>query len=60
VDFLPKVRVEVAVPDELVAPVIDAIVKGGRTGKIGDGKVLVQTLEDVIRIRTEERGDAAI
>jgi nitrogen regulatory protein P-II 1 len=60
VDFLPKVRVDVAVPDELVAPVIDAIVKGGRTGKIGDGKVLVQTLEDVIRIRTEERGDAAI
>jgi nitrogen regulatory protein P-II 1 len=60
VDFLPKVKVEIAVIDELVAPVIDAIVKGGRTGKIGDGKVFVRTLEDVIRIRTDERGDAAI
>jgi len=60
VDFLPKVRVEVAVPDELVAPVVDAIVKGGRTGKIGDGKVFVFELEEVIRIRTDERGDAAL
>ena len=60
VDFLPKVRVEIAVADELVSAVVDAIVKGGRTGKIGDGKVFVHTLEDVVRIRTDERGDAAI
>ncbi|HUG11873.1 MAG TPA: P-II family nitrogen regulator [Opitutaceae bacterium] len=60
VDFLPKVRVEVAVTDEMVTPVVDAIVKGGRTGKIGDGKVFVQTLEEVVRIRTEERGDPAV
>jgi nitrogen regulatory protein PII len=60
VDFLPKVRVEIAVPDEMVAPVVDAIIKGGRTGKIGDGKVFVFELEEVVRIRTEERGDAAL
>ena len=60
VDFLPKVKVEVAVTDDRVAAVIDAIVKGGRTGKIGDGKVFVQELEDVVRIRTDERGESAI
>jgi nitrogen regulatory protein PII len=60
VDFLPKVRIEIAVTDELVTPVVDAIVKGGRTGKIGDGKVFVHDLEEVIRIRTDERGDAAV
>jgi len=60
VDFLPKMKVEVAVPDELVPRVIDAIVKGGHTGKIGDGKVFVHPLEDAIRIRTDERGEAAI
>lgn len=60
VDFLPKIRVEVAVSDALVPAVIDAFVKGGRTGKIGDGKVFVNNLEEVVRIRTDERGDAAI
>jgi nitrogen regulatory protein P-II 1 len=60
VDFLPKVRVEIAVADEVVPHVVDAILKGGRTGKIGDGKVFVSDLEDVIRIRTDERGDAAL
>jgi nitrogen regulatory protein P-II 1 len=60
VDFLPKVRVEIAVADEVVPQVVDAILKGGRTGKIGDGKVFVSDLEEVIRIRTDERGDAAL
>jgi nitrogen regulatory protein PII len=60
VDFLPKVRVDVAIADGLVDAVVDAIVKGGRTGKIGDGKVFVQELEEVVRIRTDERGEAAI
>ena len=60
VDFLPKVRIDLAVPDELEKAVIDAIVKGGKTGKIGDGKVFVTPLEEVIRIRTDERGEAAI
>ncbi|PTY05828.1 P-II family nitrogen regulator [Opitutaceae bacterium EW11] len=60
VDFLPKVKVEIAVGDELVSKTIDAIVKSAKTGKIGDGKVFILPLEDVIRIRTEEKGDAAI
>jgi len=60
VDFLPKVRVEIAVPDEMVTPVVEAMIKGGRTGKIGDGKVFVFTLEEVVRIRTDERGEAAL
>jgi nitrogen regulatory protein PII len=60
VDFLPKVKVEVAVADNLVADVIDAIMKGAKTGKIGDGKIFVVPLEEVIRIRTDERGESAI
>ncbi len=60
VDFLPKVKVEVAVSDDLVADVIDAIMKGAKTGKIGDGKIFVVPLEEVIRIRTDERGESAI
>ncbi len=60
VDFLPKVKIEIGVPDELVPKVVDAVVKGARTGKIGDGKVFVIPLEDAIRIRTDERGEAAI
>jgi len=60
VDFLPKIQIEIAVADQLVSAVVDAIVLGGRTGKIGDGKVFVHTLEEVIRIRTEEHGEAAI
>jgi nitrogen regulatory protein P-II 1 len=60
VDFLPKVRVEIAVADEVVPQVVDAILNGGRPGKIGDGKVFVSDLEEVIRIRTDERGDAAL
>jgi nitrogen regulatory protein PII len=60
VDFLPKVKLEVAVPDDSVAKVVTTIVKAAKTGKIGDGKIFVTSLEDVIRIRTEERGDSAI
>lgn len=60
VDFLPKVRVEVAVSDGQVDAVIDAIIKAARTGKIGDGKIFVTPLEQVIRIRTGESGDAAL
>lgn len=57
VDFLPKVMIEIAIPDELLPKVINTITKSARTGKIGDGKIFIQPLEDVIRIRTEERGE---
>ena len=60
VDFLPKVKVEVVLQDELVERAIDAIVKAARTGKIGDGKIFVTPVEQVIRIRTGESGEAAI
>ena len=60
VDFLPKVQVTVLVPDERVADVVDAIVEGARTGRIGDGKIFITAVEDVVRIRTGERGAAAI
>lgn len=60
VDFLPKVKIEAAVPDELVERVIEAIEGAARTGKIGDGKVFVSPLEQVVRIRTGETGNEAI
>lgn len=60
VDFLPKTRVEVAVDDALVTSVVDAIVAVARTGKIGDGKIFVQPLEQVVRIRTGETGNDAV
>ncbi len=60
VDFLPKVKVEVVVPDKLLEGAIDAIVKSARTGKIGDGKIFVTRVEQVIRIRTGETDEAAI
>jgi len=60
VDFLPKVKLEVAVPDELVPKTVDIIIKAAKTGKIGDGKIFVLPIEEVVRIRTEERGEAAI
>jgi nitrogen regulatory protein PII len=60
VDFLPKVKIELAVTDEQVPKVIDAISKAAKTGKIGDGKIFVLPLEDILRIRTDERGDAAV
>jgi len=60
VDFLPKVKVEVVVPDKLLEGAIDAIVKAARTGKIGDGKIFVTSVQQVIRIRTGETDEAAI
>ena len=60
VDFLPKTKVEVVVSDAQVQAAIDAIVAGARTGKIGDGKIFVSNLENVIRIRTSESGDSAV
>ena len=60
VDFLPKVKIEAAVADELVERVIEAIETAARTGKIGDGKIFVSPLEQVVRIRTGETGHEAI
>jgi nitrogen regulatory protein P-II 1 len=60
VDFLPKVKVEVVVPDSLVERAIESIIKSARTGKIGDGKIFVTSVEQVIRIRTGETDEAAI
>jgi nitrogen regulatory protein P-II 1 len=60
VDFVPKIRIEVAVDDEQVAEVVDAIVGAAATGKIGDGKVWVTPIETVVRVRTGERGSDAL
>ncbi|MDR2688748.1 MAG: P-II family nitrogen regulator [Azoarcus sp.] len=60
VDFLPKVKVEVVVIDDIVDQAVEAIIKVARTGKIGDGKIFVSTVEQVIRIRTGETGETAI
>ena len=60
VDFLPKVKIEIAVADDASAKAVAAIVKAAKTGKIGDGKVFILPLESVVRVRTEETGEAAI
>ena len=60
VDFLPKIKLEVVVSNDLQEKVVAAIVNAAKTGKIGDGKVFISPVEDVIRIRTDEHGDAAI
>ena len=60
VDFLPKVKVEVIISDALVERAIEAVVKAAHTGKIGDGKIFVTTVEQVVRIRTGESGEAAV
>ncbi len=60
VDFLPKVKVEIVVGDQSVDAAIEAILKSARTGRIGDGKIFVTPVEDVIRIRTGETGESAI
>ena len=60
VDFLPKVKIEVVLPDDLVEKAIEAIQGAARTGKIGDGKIFVTNVEEVVRIRTGERGKDAI
>ena len=60
VDFLPKVKMEVVVPDNMVEKVISAIEESAKTGRIGDGKIFVSNVEEAVRIRTGERGEAAI
>jgi nitrogen regulatory protein P-II 1 len=60
VDFLPKIKIEVVVPDNQVAEVVDAIRKAAHTGKIGDGKIFVFAVEEVVRIRTGEMGEQAL
>ena len=60
VDFLPKVKVEIVVPDDRVESSIDAILKAARTGKIGDGKIFVTSVEQVVRIRTGETDESAV
>ena len=59
VDFLPKVKLQVIVKDEMVTPVVEAISKAARTGRIGDGKIFVLPVDDVVRIRTGEQGPDA-
>ncbi len=60
VDLLPKIKIEVILPDRLVEQAEQAILKAAKTGKIGDGKIFVYNIEEAIRIRNEERGDAAL
>ena len=60
VDFLPKIKLELVVPDGRVDAAVSAVVKAARTGKIGDGKVFVSVIEQAVRIRTEEKGEAAL
>lgn len=60
IDFLPKMRIETVVRDELAAQVIDAISNATRTGKVGDGKIFVIDIEEAVRLRTGERGDNAL
>ena len=60
VDFLPKIKLELVIADAQVTPAVNAIVKAAKTGKIGDGKIFVSNVEEAIRIRTEEKGEAAV
>jgi nitrogen regulatory protein P-II 1 len=60
VDFLPKIKLEMVLPDERVDSAIEAIIKAARTGKIGDGKIFVTSISEAIRIRTEEKGELAV
>ena len=60
IEFIPKLKIEVIVPEDIEDNVVDALTKTARTGKFGDGKIFVTALDDVIRIRTGERGEAAL
>ena len=60
VDFLPKIKIETVLPESLVESAVEAILKAAKTGKIGDGKVFVSTIDDAWRIRTSEQGDSAV
>ncbi|MBP1656246.1 MAG: glnB [Bacteroidetes bacterium] len=60
IDFLPKIKLEVVVPDSLEAQVVDTIVRTAKTGQVGDGKIFVMAVEDAVRVRTGESGEAAL
>ena len=60
VEFLPKVKIEVALSEELVDPAVEAVLQSAKTGKFGDGKIFVSSLDEVVRIRTGERGEGAL
>ncbi len=60
IDALPKIKIEIVVPDALVDRIIDAVIKFGKTGQVGDGKIFVIPVEEAVRVRTEESGDAAL
>jgi nitrogen regulatory protein P-II 1 len=60
VDFLPKVKIEILAPNEMVQKIVETILESAQTGKIGDGKIFVSNVDEVVRIRTNERGEEAI
>ena len=60
IDFLPKIKIETVLPEALVESAVEAILKAAKTGKIGDGKIFVSTIDEAWRIRTDERGDGAV
>lgn len=60
IEFVPKIKIEIVVPNSLLEKVIDAIVRTAKTGQVGDGKIFISDISDVIRIRTEESGEAAL
>jgi nitrogen regulatory protein PII len=60
VDFLPKIKIEIVIPDNRIDAAVAAIVKTAKTGKIGDGKVFISKIDEAVRIRTEEKGDSAV
>ena len=60
VDFLPKIKIETVLPDTQVQPAVDAIVQSAHTGKIGDGKIFISSVQEAVRIRTDERGEKAV
>ena len=60
VDFLPKIKIEVVLADSQITAAVDAVIKAAKTGKIGDGKVFVSNIEEAVRIRTDEKGEAAV
>jgi nitrogen regulatory protein P-II 1 len=60
IDFLPKIKLEIVVADKMVDRIVSTIIKTAKTGQVGDGKIFISSIEDVIRIRTEESGEAAV
>lgn len=60
IDFLPKMKIEIIAPDEQVDKIVATIIKGAKTGQVGDGKIFIYPVEEVIRVRTEESGEAAL